>query len=291
MAPQRNRRPGFSRRAQYILFAGYVAAALGAVIGAVLVALSSLNPAAFAAVRVGAAEVTTPISSGLHAARRVILDIPDGMGDYLGVVGTNRALQARVDRDAKLVEQARGVLVENIRLRRLLAVRDASAEPVAVARLVNSSAGSTRRTATLNAGTRQGVQPGFPVRGPEGLIGMVLEAGPNTARVLLAIDPESVIPVRRLRDGMPAIVYGRGDGMLDIRSAGIANLEYRAGDVFATSGTGGVYPPGIAVARVTRDARDIAEARPAANPDALDFAIVQRPFLPTPPPVSTAPGP
>ncbi|WP_448501910.1 rod shape-determining protein MreC [Sphingomonas sp.] len=291
MAPQRNRRPGFSRRAQYVLFAGYVFAALGAVLGSVLVALSALNPPAFAAFRSAVAEVTTPVSSGLHAMRRFVIDIPDGMGDYFGVVGTNRALQAQVERDAKLVERARALVVENARLRRLMAVRDASGETVAVARLVNSTAGSSRRFATLNAGFRQGVRQGFPVRGPDGLIGMVLESGPNTARVLLAVDPESVIPVRRVRDGMPAIVYGRGDGMLDIRSAGISNLEYREGEMFATSGTGGVYPPDIPVARVTRSARDIAEARLIANPDALDFAIVQRPFLPAPPPVPTAPGP
>ncbi|MGC8170129.1 rod shape-determining protein MreC, partial [Salmonella enterica] len=67
-----------------------------------------------------------------------------------------------------------------------------------------------------------GVATGQPVRGPEGLIGRVLETGPNSARVLLLIDPESVVPVRRTRDGMPALAAGRGDGLIDVKSVALA---------------------------------------------------------------------
>jgi rod shape-determining protein MreD len=44
------------------------------------------------------------------------------------------------------------------------------------------------------------------------------ETGPNTARVLLITDPESIVPVRRTRDGLPALAAGRGDGLIDVRS-------------------------------------------------------------------------
>lgn len=283
MAPQRNRRPGFSRRAQYVLFIGYVAAALGALLGAVLLVLSTFNPPAYAVARGALREVTTPISSGLHSIRRAIADVPRGIGDYFGVVDENRRMREDIRANRGVVERARQLVIENIRLRRLLAVRDRGTEPVVVARLVNASATSTRRYATLNAGYWQGVRTGQPVRGPEGLIGRVLETSPNTARVLLAVDPESIVPVRRTRDGVPGIIAGRGDGLLEIRSATIANLPFRAGDLFVTSGTGGIYPPGIPVARVLRNTRDVAEARPLADPDRLDFAVVQQPYLPPPP--------
>ena len=69
MAPPRDRRPGFSRRAQYSLFIGYVAATAGALIGAALLLLSSINPQAFASLRAGAREVTTPLSSALYWVR------------------------------------------------------------------------------------------------------------------------------------------------------------------------------------------------------------------------------
>lgn len=280
MAPPNNRRPGFSRRAQYGLFIGYVIAIAGALLGGALLLLSIFSPPAFAALRGGFSELVTPVASALDWTRRGVSSIPGGIGGYFGVRAENERLRAEVDQNRKLVEQARAVTLENRRLRQIVRLRDRVTDPVVTARLVFSTASSTRRFATLNAGSWQGVRPGQPVRGPNGLIGRIVEASPNTARVLLIQDPESIVPVRRLRDGLPAIAAGRGDGLIEIRSAGAAQILFEAGDAFVTSGTGGIFPPNVAVARVRRRARDIAEAAPLASPDALDFAIVQQAFFP-----------
>ena len=290
MAPPRNRRPGFSRRAQYGLFLGYVAAGVGALLSVVLLIISTVRPQLFAALRSGVAELTVPVSTGLASLRRSVLDLPAGAGGYFDVVSENARLRAQVAAERAVVLRARTLARENARLRQLAAVRDVDPSPVVAARIVSSSAASTRRFATLNAGARQGVRIGQPVRGPEGLIGRTLEVGINTARVLLIIDPESIVPVRRTRDGMAAIITGRGDGRLDVRSAGAANAPFRAGDSFVTSGAGGLYPPDIPVARVAAPSRDIAVATPYADPDVLDFALVQRAFLPAPPPAVPSPG-
>lgn len=288
MAPPRNRRPGFSRRAQYGLFLGYVVAVGGALLGAGLLLLSTFNPPAFAVVRSLFAEVTTPISSAFAWVRRSITGLPGDISAHFGVLEENARLRKQIADEATLVQRARTLNQENRRLREMLKLRDATPDAVVAARLVNSSASSTRRYATLNAGSWQGVARGQPVRGPDGLIGQVVEVGPNSARVLLITDTESVVPVRRTRDGMPAIVAGRGDGLLDIRSATIANAPFEAGDTFVTSGTGGVFSPNIPVARVLKSGHDAAEAQATANPDALDFALVQRAFLPEPPPAPAA---
>ncbi|MEO7170044.1 MAG: rod shape-determining protein MreC, partial [Sphingomonas sp.] len=273
MAPPNTRRPGFSRRAQYGLFISYVIAGGGALIGAALLLLSMFNPPAFAAVRGAFAELVTPIASGLDWTRRGISSVPDGVSSYFGVRGENARLRGEVGANRKLVAEARTVTLENRRLRQLLKLRDRVSAPVVTARLVYSTASSTRRFATLNAGAWQGVKRGQPVRGPNGLIGRIVEVSPNTARVLLIQDPESIIPVRRVRDGLPAIAAGRGDGLIEIRSAGAAQVLFEPGDGFVTSGTGGLFPPNIAVARVHTRARDIAEASPLASPDSLDFAL------------------
>lgn len=291
MPPPLNRRTGFSRRAQYGVFLSYVITGAGVLLGLGLLALSRYDPPAFSALRAGVAELTTPIASGLAALRRAAT-IPAGVTDYFGGAEKIRTLRKQLEAERAIIMRARTLNAENRRLRRLLQVRDAEPQPIAVARLVASTASSTRRYGTLNAGRWQGVAPGQPVRGPDGLIGRVLEAGPNSARVLLIVDAESIIPVRRTRDGFPAIVSGRGDGLLEIRSAAAANAPFRAGDAFVTSGSGGLFPPNIPVARVTRDARDVATARAFANPDALDFALVLKTFLPDlPAPTPTPSGP
>ena len=288
MAPPRNRRPGFSRRAQYGLFLGYVVAVAGSLVAAILLALSTLDPPAFAALRSSLGEVTTPMSSGISGIGRWIGSIPGGIGDYVAVRDQNTALRKQLAEQHALFMRARSLSYDNRRLMGLLRVRERIAEPVVAARLVSSSASSTRRFAVLNAGSWQGVVSGQPVRGPEGLIGRVLETGPNSARVLLLTDPESIVPVRRTRDGMPALAAGRGDGLIDVKSVALATTDFGPGDVFVTSGIGGIYPPNVPVARIIRRGRDAAIGQVFAQPDTVDFALVQRAFMPEPPPIPVA---
>jgi rod shape-determining protein MreC len=284
MAPARDRRTGFSRRRQYGVFMGYVLAVAGAVVGLVLLVASTFNPPAFSALRMGVAGVTTPVSTGLATVGSSISGIPDAIGNYFFVKQENVALRADRERTRALLMRARTIAYDNRRLRSLLAIRERSTVSVVTARLVSSSASSGRRYALLNAGRWSGVLPGMPVRGPDGLIGRVVETGPNAARVLLLSDGDSIVPVRRTRDGLPAIAAGRGDGMIDIRSVNATNVRFNAGDLFVTTGTGGIYAPGVPVARVTKAGSDSVMARAFADPDTLDFALVERMFMPVPPP-------
>jgi rod shape-determining protein MreC len=100
-----------------------------------------------------------------------------------------------------------------------------------------------------------------------------------TARVLLITDGGAVVPVRRLSDGQPALATGRGDGGLDIRALQAGSNPFKAGDVFVTSGAGGIYPPDIPVALAKIALRDVTIARPLADPARLDFAIVLPPYI------------
>ena len=290
MAPARDRRTGFSRRRQYSTFLGYVLAVAGAVVGAVLLVVSTFNPPAFSALRMGVASLTTPVATGLDVVTDAVLSVPRAIGTWFRVHGENADLRAEVKRTRAILTTARTVAYDNRRLRALLAVRERTPEPVVTARLVGSTASSGRRFALLNAGRLQDVLPGMPVRGPSGLVGRVLETGPIAARVLLVTDPESLVPVRRTRDGMPAIAAGRGDGRVDIRSVNATNVRFAKGDMFVTSGTGGLYAPGVPVAQVERAGADSVVAIPFAAPDALDFALVERPFMPMPPPPPPRPA-
>lgn len=291
MAPPRTRRPGFSRRAQYGLFFGYVIAALAAVVGVALLALSTINPPAFSALRSGVAELTAPISAGTSSVINGIGSVPGAIGDYFGVKSENARLRKQLAAQHELLMRARLLGYENGRLKHLLQLRDRSTGAVTAARLISSTATSTRRFALLNAGRFQGVRPGMPVSGPHGVIGRILETGPDTARVLLATDPESAIPVRRTRDGVPAIANGRGDALLEIHPVSLVDKPFKVGDVLLSSGTGGLYPPNIPVARVVGLSRDGALAVPFEQPDTLDYAIVQRVFFEAPPAPAPTPAP
>ncbi len=287
MAPVHDRRAGFSRRRQYSMFIGYVLAVAGAVVGGVLLVASRFDPPLFAGMRMAAAGVTAPVSSGLSAIGRGIAVVPETINGWIFAHQENAAMKRELAVTRPLLSRARVIAYDNRRLRTLLALRDRDEQVVVTSRLVSSSASSGRRFALLNAGRLNGVLPGMPVRGPEGLIGRITETGLNAARVLLLSDPDSIVPVRRTRDGLPAIVAGRGDGAVDLRSVNATNVRFSPGDLFVTSGTGGLYAPGIPVARVVKGGSDTVIARTFAQPDSFDFALVSRVFVPLPPPPPT----
>ena len=99
--PARDRRTGFSRRRQYGAFLGYVLAVAGAVVGAVLLVISTTRPGAFAPVRMTAASVTAPVSSGLGAVARWIGSIPTAIGTYFYVHSEKRDVARGSQGDAR----------------------------------------------------------------------------------------------------------------------------------------------------------------------------------------------
>jgi rod shape-determining protein MreC len=280
MAPPSSRRPGFSRRAQYGLFLGYVAAVAGILFALLLLAIAVIDPRGFAAIRGAALDTTEPATSGGRSVGDFFGEITSGISDYFRAGSQNSELRAEVEAMRRDVIRAQAIEFENRRLRHLLGLAGRIEDEVTLARIVGSSFSSNRRFATLSAGSRSGVAIGMPVRAPEGLIGRVLETGRWAARILLVTDGASSVPVRLVRDGTPALAVGRGDGTIELRTLEVGANPFQVGDILVTSGVGGIFPPNIPVARVVRLEGDSAFATPIADPARADFAIVQRAYQP-----------
>lgn len=274
MAPSSQRRSGHSRRAQYGQFTGYVLAAIGALVGAVLLGISLWRPSSFNGPRGAAGDTVVAAGEASAGARSGGKGLIDSISGYLAAGSQNAELRREVEIARIRLKEAEAVRGENRRLKTLLGFRESEDKPVAIARLVGSSAASTRRFAYLGAGTDQGVRIGMPVRSPRGVVGRVLEVGQDSSRVLLLADTESVIPVRRSKDEVVAFAEGRGDGRLRIRLINLGINPLRKGDVFVTSGAGGYYRPGIAVAILQEVTPDGGVAAVISDPAATDFVAV-----------------
>jgi rod shape-determining protein MreC len=282
MAPPSTRRTGFSKRAQYGTFFGYIAAAAGAIVGAVVLVVSLRDHDAFAGARGFASDLTAPAGRAVAAGRSSAHNAGLTLLGYLTWGSTNARMQKELELARVRLAEARAIEGENARLKALIGLRDAAGadgqKPVALARLINSTASSSRRYATVSAGRDDGVTVGMPVRSPLGLVGRVLETGGHTARVLLVTDPESVVPVRRASDGLAAYATGHGDGTLQIRLISLGINPLRPGDVFVTSGSGGLYRPDTAVGVVMSTTRDGAVARVLSDPTTSEFVAVDQVF-------------
>ncbi|HEX8641609.1 MAG TPA: rod shape-determining protein MreC [Allosphingosinicella sp.] len=274
------RRPGFSRRAQYGLFIGYVIAVAGMVVAVLLLAIAVVDPRGFSAIKGAALDVTAPVSAGSRTVTGFFTGLWTGAGNYFRAGSQNARLRRELVETRRELIRIKAADAENRRLSRLIGLAQQVGDEVTVTRIVGSSFESPRRLATLSAGTAAGVAVGHPVRSPDGLIGRVVEVGRWAARVLLVSDGASNVPVRSIRDGTPAIAAGRGDGTVELRTLEVGENPFRRGDILVTSGVGGIFPPDVPVAEVIRIERDTAIARPLADPARAAYAIVQRAYQP-----------
>ncbi|WP_066556680.1 rod shape-determining protein MreC [Croceicoccus bisphenolivorans] len=279
MAPPQNRpgvsRSGFSKKAQFGLFTSYVAAISGAALGFVLLVISLVSPSSFTFARNAAADVAAPAGQLSAASRSTGKSVIDVISGYIEAGSKNARLKEELAIARSRLAEAEAIRSENVRLKALLGVRETDGKAVTAARLIGSTASSTRRFALLSAGKRDGVQVGQPVRSATGLVGRVLEVGNRTARVLLITDGESVVPVRRVNGDISGFAQGQADGTLIIRLIDLGINPLRKGDVLVTSGSGGLYRPNVPVATVANVTRDGAVARIVSDPAASEFVVVE----------------
>ena len=268
-------RPGWSRRAQYGLFFSFIAA-----VGLIMLALSLAAPKTYEGVRGAALDLTSPVAGALREVHTTASGLVSGAGNYWDAASQNGRLKRQNRAMRQRMIEARAILQENRQLKAALQLRERNRDAVAAGRIVGSSFTSPRRFAILSAGSSDGVRSGMPVRSADGLVGRIVEAGAIASRVLLVSDRASIVPARILRSGQPVISQGRGDGTIDLRPLEVGRNPFRPGDIIITSGTGGLYPPLIPVARVARLDDDGAIAVPLADPASTSFAIVEPPYEP-----------
>ncbi len=289
MAPPSPRRPGFSRRAQYGIFASYVIAVAGAAFALLLVLTARFDPNGHSALQSILADMTSPISAAARSALASTGDFGESIGAYFNAASKNKAMAKELAAARRKLIEADVLRQDNRRLKQLLGLKTETFQPIARAALVSSTGGSSRRYATLSAGASQGVANGQPVVGPDGLVGRVVSVGRISARVLLIVDGGNVTPVKRTIDGAPALAIGSGDGRLILRPL-TTGVQFKAGDVFVTSGSGGIYRPGIPVARAIDQGREGTKAHPLADPAQLDYAEVEPIYQAPPPPAPSQIG-
>ena len=275
MAPPAHRRSGINKKAQLGVFTGYVVAGFGALFGAALLAISLLRPDTFDGLRSMASDAAAPVGAAGASARTGSQSFLAAIEGYYRAGSRNAELEEEMKVARVRLAEAQAVKQENARLKAVLGLTSEDAQPVAVARLIGSTSSSARRLGYISAGRNHGVRPGMPVTSPMGLVGRVLEAGADSSRVLLLTDSESMVPVRRATDNVVAFAEGRSDGSLRLRLVNLGINPIKKGDVFVTSGAGGMFRPGTAVAIATELTRDGAIAQLLSNPAATDVVVVE----------------
>lgn len=203
-------------------------------------------------VRVGVGVVLYPIQQVLLIPSRAFGAIGDHFATISSLERENEKLKLEQLANAQTLQQARDLAVENERLRKLLGAKERQPNAAMLAAVLYETRDRFSRKIVLHAGSNEGIRSGSPVIDDVGVVGQVTRVFRETSEVTLLTDKDQTIPVQILRNGLRGVAFGGADpGTLDLRFMA-SNADLVKGDLAVTSGLDGVYPPGLAVARVER---------------------------------------
>lgn len=265
----------YARRAHFGAFASTLLALMAMVAGGVLAIYAAVDPAGFGNLRLVVAELVAPADRLVTSGSGTAGNIGDHIGNWWNAGQQNAVLKRSLQSARQRAARADGLMAENAELRRLLGMSTAEVPRIAAVRILATTPSSTRREAIIDGGFSDGVRTAQPVRSVAGLLGRTLEVGPSVARILLITDRRSVVPARRASDGLPLIITGRGDEILDVRTLGSATVSLKVNDLLLASGSGGIYQPRTPIGRIVSITADGALAVPLATPANTSVAIVE----------------
>ena len=205
-----------------------------------------------AGVRQVAATVLYPLQMAALMPREALANMDEYFSSLSTLQKEVQVLKQQELAQAQLLQQAQFQMAENAHLRRLMAGKQQLPVQSQMAEILYDARDPSTRRIVINRGSRDDVTLGLPVIDHAGVVGQVTRVFPFTAEVTLLTDKDQAIPVQVLRSGLRSIVYGRGhSGLLDLRFVA-QDADIQVGDVLVTSGLDGMYPAGLAVARVTQ---------------------------------------
>ncbi len=205
--------------------------------------------------RQGVSLFTHPLQQAAHAP----IEFLQKSGDYFSSLSRLEEENAQLRRarlaSADTLLRMQQLEAENERLRKLLEVRERQKIGGRVAQIIYAVRDPFSRRVVVDKGQQDRLSAGQPVVDDAGVVGQVTRVFPFVSEITLITDKDQAVPVQIMRTGQRSVVFGLGDGRLELRFLP-ANADVQNGDVLVTSGLDGVFPRGLPVARVAHIERD-----------------------------------
>lgn len=198
---------------------------------------------------------THPIQQMAHAP----IDSLRNAGDFFSSVARFEEEAVRLRREqlerAGTLLRAEQLEAENERLRKLLEVKGRQQVSGHVAQILYAARDPFSRRVVVDKGLQDKIVAGQPVVDAAGVVGQVTRVFPFVSEITLITDKEQAVPVQIVRNGLRSVVFGLGNGQLELRFMP-ANADVQNGDLLVTSGLDGIFQPGLPVAKVVHIERD-----------------------------------
>ena len=223
--------------------------------------------------RMGLADAVAPVLSVAARPIDAVMDAGRWFSEMAALRQENIALKNQNINLRQWQLRAQAMEEEDKALRKLLKVVPPRTAAYITAPVVSDVGGPYVHAALLAGGTETGIEKDRAVINESGLVGRVIEAGANSARVLLLRDINSRVPVMAESANEKSILMGNNAELPTLSYLSV-NSRIAVGDRIVTSGDGGVYPKGIAVGKVVSTEGGVVKVQPFVDATRLDFVTV-----------------
>lgn len=201
--------------------------------------------------------VFVPMQNGINKVGTWIVNRADDLASLRNVQQKNKELQAQVD---KLTQDLNTIKLEQYELDNLRELMELdqkypSYEKVA-ARVIGNDGGNWFSTFLIDKGEKDGIEKDMNVIAGSGLVGIVIDTGPNYAKVRSIIDDASNVSGMALSTADRCIVNGNLVSMNDEQVIGFTDLKceddaVKTGEQIVTSHISDKYLEGILIGYVS----------------------------------------
>ena len=239
-----------------------------------------------------------PFQRAVMLPRDATFLVHDWYSAAAAIKAENEGLQRQRIELAQVTSNAAQLAAENAQLRRLMGVFDKAVDqPAIVVEVLYEPANAFNRRLVFNKGSTVGIAPGMPVIDEGGVVGQIIRVTPMSSEAAMLTDEVVSIPVQILRNGLRLIAFGStSPGKVEVRYFS-SDADIREGDMLVTSGVGGVFPPGLAVAKIESVERNSstgfarAQGQPSSHPERYrHFLVLQVPVDGNETPVAPSPS-
>lgn len=205
-----------------------------------------------ARVRDGVAALFGPVQEGLATVIDPVGDAFSGVGELFRLRQENARLRAELEDLRDRTRSFSDVLRENEELREQLDMEDtlvarAPEFDFLTARVTGFAPSNSEWTVTIDVGTRDGVAKDMTIINGDGLVGRIIQTGPTSSRVLLAVDHTFSAAARVARTGEIGYVRGHGKDPMQMTLLN-PEAEVRPDDEIVTSSyQSALFPEGIPI--------------------------------------------
>lgn len=180
----------------------------------------------------------------------VLQDVFSFIPDYFDLRRENAVLRELNLVLSEEVSRLREGKLENLRLRKLLDLKERSPYHYVSANIVGKNLQLLRNTITVDVGEKDGVKVNMPIVNDEGLVGKIVATGSGYAVGQILLNKELRVSAKVQRSRVDGIIRWEGGRTLTLQNVA-KTLDVTVGDVVFTSDYSSLFPAGIKIGIVS----------------------------------------